>query len=243
MKQKLLQIAALSICLLTSCQRAPRAPDPISTLLETPFDADGKIHVLRATGKFVIRPNTSFCTYVPGINIDDLRAALKEMGQSDYVGGAIRTNGQLGERTSSECRRPKDDVVFIRGDWNFKRNGPRYKLMLAVWQGDPAKNGAIWIGGVERLSGHRPDANLDRLPIGDDMSIFRPSKEDRLQRAYMESSIHLDWSDLSRAFYKTRGWLPSPLPTSKHKGIGGPFPDLTIPQRYASSPAAVQRYD
>ncbi len=51
--------------------------------------------------------------------------------------------------------------MIIYGRKTDNRNGEPYKLVLAVWQNDPAKEGAVWVGGVERLKGEYPVTELN----------------------------------------------------------------------------------
>jgi hypothetical protein len=166
---------AASVLALAACGAGGRSseggdvaqvPEAVQQLLAAKSLADGPIH-LQSRGVFKIRPSTLFCEIdasvapeirkmgVPGLGIDGVRLAalIEGFGQTYYIDGSLR---QRSIRTK-QCPGNGSNIIY-QGHVQFNRASTPYKLILAVWQGDPAKGGAVWIGGVERLNGRRPDA-------------------------------------------------------------------------------------
>lgn len=165
-------------------------PDAVRDMMATDFPADGKIHA-QNRGTFNVQPTTYFCTFDPGFGVNGLQAALEEIGQSGYLDGGPRTNGIFGERVSRQCAPgASGNPIFIRGFDLPNREGEPYKLVLAVWQGNPTRGGAVWVGGIERGSGrYHPNA----FAVADDMG------SDSGERIW-HSSARLDVEALSREF-------------------------------------------
>jgi hypothetical protein len=146
--------------LIASPSGDPSFPPSIPPLIARPFAADGQIHV-QSTGKIVIRPDTVVCNAARGqgeghfgINSDELFAPLGQKKYGSKGSGRYGADRQYG-LSDPECL--TKGAVIINGVQSNNRDGAPYKLVLAVWQGDPAKGGAYWVGGVERLDRLRPD--------------------------------------------------------------------------------------
>ena len=60
--------------------------------------------------------------------------------------------------------------MLIRGAELANREGQPYKLVLAVWQDDPATGGAVWVGKIER-SNDSPRPEIGN-PFGTDPIPF-----------------------------------------------------------------------
>jgi hypothetical protein len=165
-------------------------PGDLERMITTDFAADGQVHVL-SVGKFVIKPETYFCTYRPGFGFDGarLRDALKALGQSDYLNGSPRTNGTFGPQGLSEgCS--DGTQIFIRVFQSVNRNGSPYKLVLSVYQG----TNAAWVAKVERLDGLRPGARSTwRTP---------PPSEEEKRLIRTKESIQFDIKEISDKFLK-----------------------------------------
>ena len=179
---------------LASCDSGePAIPPEVQRLTEADFPADGNIHVIRSSGRFRIRQDTEFCTFRPGYGLDGtgLAEALEKKGQSAYFDGRTRTNCATDDPDFLE-RLPAlhGTAVFIRVTQSDNRRGEPYKLVLTVWQGDPAKGGGLWAGGVERGT----DAYHPRtVVVGGDLG------HDSGERDW-SNSISLDATDLSESF-------------------------------------------
>jgi hypothetical protein len=155
-----------------------QVPAEVAQLITVDFPADGQVHV-QSQGRFSIKPTTLFCEMdasvspeirslgISGVGIDGVKLteALSALGQDYYLDGSPR------QRTvqSGQCS-GAGEAAFYRGYAQNNRTGQPYKLILAVWQGDPASGGAVWVGGVERLeAGPRAQISnpfgTDRLPF------------------------------------------------------------------------------
>jgi hypothetical protein len=173
-------------------------PDAVKTMMAAEFPADGQIHV-QSRGKIVIKPETPVCRHWKkdgdfGVGSAKLFLALR---QADA--GPDGSERQL-DAAEAGCRQSKSVVTFGRRFNN--RNGEPYKLVLAVWQGDPAKGGAVWVGRVERAVGIRPE-QMRKQPFRDGIpppSWVRNSQDRRYQ---IEKSQELDVKDLSLAFLQS----------------------------------------
>jgi hypothetical protein len=149
----------------------------IEVVPDSEIPTDGSIHVSKR-GEFDIQPTTQFCTFRPGSGFDGamLRDALKALGQSDYLDGSPRTNGDFGpDRPSADCSGV--NPVLIRVFQTENRNGKPYRLTLVIRQGD-----AFWQGIVERAGGQRPDIKeFPPLRVGVDkltsMSVISDSND------------------------------------------------------------------
>lgn len=122
----------------------PRAPSAIEQLMQANFPADGQVHLLKAQGRFVIEPKTEVCAITQGfmVNSQKLFGAIGQTWVSEAGGDRQRP------ATDPECK--KQQTVYIFSIKSDNRQGKPYKLVLAAWQGDPAKGGAVWVGGLER---------------------------------------------------------------------------------------------
>lgn len=138
-------------------------PAAIEQLMATEFPADGQIHVIRAVGRFDIRPETVFCSGRDGFVLDGSAVSelLRRLGQQDHLNGSNRSSGITNE--TPFCR--SGNPILVKGRQSNNRDGQPYKLVLAVWQGDTR-----WVAGVERVEGGpRPRIfnpyGTDPLPI------------------------------------------------------------------------------
>lgn len=145
-------------------------PNFLQKMLETRLPTDGSVQ-RNLVGKFKIEPDTWFCTFSPGFSVDKLGEALRAIGQDGYFNGSPRTNGIIGEQTSPDCAPGASrNPIYIRGVQVAQDDGKSYRVALAVWQGDPASGGALWVGAIERAAGGpRPAISnpfgTDRLPF------------------------------------------------------------------------------
>ena len=140
---------------LASCtdSSAP-VPASVQAVIDTEFPADGAFHV-RSWGRFEVRPETFVCHIRATVDPD------LEQGAPTFYGVGIDgvENGRLNEDLRG--RRCVDDGNNIISYWQLveNRTGAPYKIILAIWQGDPARGGAMWVARVERPDGKRPDVN------------------------------------------------------------------------------------
>jgi hypothetical protein len=175
-----------------SASSVPAVPPLIETMMAKDFPADGQIYV-ESRGAFVVNNDTMFCRHLNGLMVQPEAAnkLFKKLGQpATLKGGYPRVNGKVG--VDRECDLP--DQMFVKGEQTTNRQGKPYKLVLAVWQGDPSKGGAYWVGGVERLEGeHLP--NPDILHPIEPPANYKPDK-----RQLISGSISADISDLSEKF-------------------------------------------
>ncbi len=120
-------------------------PAAVQAMMAAEFPADGEIHV-QSRGKIVIEPETPTCYFENGFIVEP-QSLFDALGQVKSLStGASRLQPATRD---SQCEF-QADTVLIWGRESANRNGEPYKLVLAVWQGDPAKDGAVWVGGVER---------------------------------------------------------------------------------------------
>jgi hypothetical protein len=152
----------MSAAMLSGCG-GDKANDPVSvakaalpvavqTMVDAPFAADGEIH-LQARGVFVVKADTMFCRDPNGFGVDtdQLKQLFRRLEQPESLQGGsfFRGNCQM----SRDAKYATPNPIFVSGSQTPNRNGTPYKLVLAVWQGDVAKGGAVWVGAVERLEG------------------------------------------------------------------------------------------
>jgi hypothetical protein len=78
-----------------------------------------------------------------------------------------------------------NDGRYVVSYWQLVKNrdGRPYRLIHALWQGDPANGGIMWVGGLERPNGGRPDVQDSPPSSG---SEFRERR-----------SIELDVNDIT----------------------------------------------
>jgi hypothetical protein len=128
-------------------------PVAVQTMVDAPFAADGEIHV-QARGAFVVKADTAICAVRAEIDPSLKKGApgFYDPGLDGHEGGSL--NEPL--RNGTICA---DNGQNLVSHWKLlkNRNGTPYKLVLAVWQGDVAKGGAVWVGAVERLEGVLPE--------------------------------------------------------------------------------------
>ena len=127
-------------------------PAFVQRMVDADFPADGQIHV-QSRGKFVIDLKTGFCTFPNSFGVsteawNEIFLALKI--PSSTPEGVGRANGPVAGCNHTAL----PNTVKSRGLQLTNRNGQPYKLVLTVWQGDPAKGGAVWVGEVERTPQH-----------------------------------------------------------------------------------------
>jgi hypothetical protein len=159
-------------------------PAAVQKMINVPFAADGNIHS-QARGVFVVKPDTMFCRLPKTfpLNSDDLEQLFRKLGQDQSIGSYFRGNGKVDR--DPQCTRSS---IFLSGTSSKNRDGTPYKIVLAVWQGDVAKGGAVWVGVVERLSGFRTDVAVE---AGDESCDGRP---------HLCYSQRLDVEDISKKF-------------------------------------------
>lgn len=161
------------------------------------FPADGEIHLVHSVGAFQVEPDTQFCTFRPGYGIDGttLSDALNDRGQSTYWNGSPRTNCSTDNlKFFGRPAELKRNAVFMRVTHSENAIGQPYKLVLAVWQGDPAKGGAAWVGGVER----NPDTYLPCESCFAEIVHGEIRGTDQIEP--VRSSMNQDVDALGRAF-------------------------------------------
>lgn len=170
------------------------APPAIEQLMEADFPTDGQIHVQRR-GAFRITPKTVVCYFPDGFSVDS-QALFRALGQT-----SVSPGGSDRQIVMSDYCAGQPAHVAIKGVQLRNRNGRPYKLVLAVWQGDPTTGGAVWVGGVERLEGRYPEKPLLRGLEGEPLD---PAEE--LERQ-IRNSINFDTHGLSNDFvsYLTEG--------------------------------------
>jgi len=167
-------------------------PDSVQAMMAERFPADGEIHA-KSLGRITIKPDTPVCEIwlaLPeerranhfGVNSSDLFLPLGQSDNNDS--GSDRQQGANIE----QC--PDPDSVIILGLKSASSIGQPYKLVLAVWQGDPAKGGAAWVSGVVRIPGnlHSAAAKI-RSFEGERISVFEK----------LDRSVEGDVRDLSNA--------------------------------------------
>lgn len=186
---------ALCGCGEDKAEVAPKAaatemPTDLRQLIDQTFPADGEIHV-QSRGVFAVHPDTVFCKSRNGIGLGGelLRDALLELGQSDYLSGSPRGSRIIGE--NADCK--NTGTIFASGLQTFNRNGKPYKIVLTVWQNDGVKDGAYWIGKIERIQTVWKDDSIgtvgaDRAPEG------------QYERRVIERSVFNDSVALRRKF-------------------------------------------
>ncbi len=177
-------------------------PHAVQAAIDAPFPDDGQIHA-RSRGRFVVEPDTMFCRdpSKPGMDTSQLKQLFDKLAQPQNFrnGSYFRGNGKIG--LDEECA--SGEPVFHMSSQSPNRTGNPYKLVLAVWQGDPAKGGAYWVGGLERHDGVRPDQRgtqpfRDGLPPLTNLGKRQQDREDQLFQT--SQSQGLDVQDLSLKF-------------------------------------------
>lgn len=180
----------------TARHDAINVPAEVKRMIATEFPADGQVYD-QSNGRFSVKPETMFCEMDATVAPEIKALGFPGMGIDGIIlSEAIRSLGQVsGNRQQTirggHCPNNEANIVYW-GYAKLNRDGQLYKLMLAVWQGDPAKGGATWVGGVERLDGLRPDVVT---------GSFEPmiTQDELLKRRYAQS-ISSDIKDLSSKF-------------------------------------------
>jgi len=170
-----------------------QVPPAIHEMMEKTIPADGKFHLIYSKGDFEITPTTRFCTFRPGYGLDgrQLRDALQELRQSDYLHGTSRASCQLRNRVGAPgLDELEKGTIVIRMEKAPNRHGKPYKLVLAVWQRDLAADNAVWVGALERLNGLR------------DEYVAIAAEDPEKFEIYSKSSADRDASELSEIFLR-----------------------------------------
>jgi hypothetical protein len=207
-----LLIAAMAVAL-CGCDRNGRGthdrvagahvPPSVQALIDAEFPVDGQFRV-RSQGRLKVKPKTSVCRIRATID-----PGLKRAAPAFYGPGIEGVdNGYLNEDLNGQaCINDGDNIISY---WLLVKNRTNrpYKLIFSAWQGDPAQGGALWVGGVERSEGWRPDTKPEMV-MGEEDRV-RPTfpflEEDgnsakRLQqRNATRLSVVEDTRDISRAF-------------------------------------------
>jgi hypothetical protein len=133
-------------------------PDTVQAMMAEDFPADGEIHT-KSLGRITIEPDTPVCEIWKALP-EDRRANHFGVNSSDLfppLGQPTNRDGGSDRQVAANVVKcPASNSVVIHGLKLSNRNGKPYKLMLAVWQSDPAEGGAVWVGGVERIDGIHP---------------------------------------------------------------------------------------
>lgn len=172
-------------------------PPIIHKIMAETIPADGGIHLIYEKGSFEINPTTRFCTFRPGYGLDgrQLRDALQKLGQSEYLDGTSRASCQIrGGASGPGLDELEKGTVFIRMEKTPNRRGAPYKLVLAVWQGQPTAGGTVWIAGVERLNGLR------------DEYVAIVAEDPAKLEIYSKASTDRDAAELSELFHQGRSF-------------------------------------
>jgi hypothetical protein len=164
-------------------------PGAVQAIVNAPFAADGEIHV-QSRGTFALKAGAAICAV--GAEIDP---SLKKGAPGFYDPGLDgHEGGGLNEplRNGTICA---DNGQNLVSHWKLlkNRNGTPYKLVLAVWQGDVAKGGAVWVGGVERLEGKNPAVKVGHVGTP-------PYDEEGLAGHALRLSMSRDIQALSASF-------------------------------------------
>jgi len=143
---------------------AVAVPALVQQMMDARFPADGEIHV-QSKGKITITPDTPVCEMVLAVPPGDQAGyfGINSRPLFEPLGQSWGRRGGGGDRQISAaepaCHKPGSVIIYGRITDN--RHGDPYKLVLAVWQDDPVKEGAVWVGGVERLKGEYPVTSLN----------------------------------------------------------------------------------
>jgi len=184
----------LGFIFLAGCSKKPTVPDVVQNMMDTEIPADRQIHI-QNLGKVLIRQQTPTCYFSGGLLIDQVRFFIA-LGQGYSLNGAARLQPYDIEGRCSV----QSDTVFFQGVEFPNRQGVPYRLVLAVWQGDPAHGGGAWVGSIERADGVRDDRRGWR-PFRDGITLKPSWMIRRENRAYaIGESITADLEDLGKAF-------------------------------------------
>ena len=185
---------------------APEVPAAIQEMMAADFPADGEIHV-QSRGTFEIRPETKVCRAQRDVVSDFKDAAPSLLGPGLGEAGAAASSGlsgRLGEAMSdgTVCSPDRINVINTWG-LSLNRDGTPYRLVAAVWQGDPADGGAIWVGGLERR-GDLPDLPppVDDMPSGE-ITVSQQEIEDAEFVATVKWNLAKDANALTKKFSET----------------------------------------
>jgi hypothetical protein len=164
-------------------------PVAVQTMVDAPFAEDGEIHV-QARGAFVVKAEAAICAVRAEIDPSLKKGApgFYDPGLDGHEGGSL--NEPL--RNGTICA---DNGQNLVSHWKLlkNRNGTPYKLVLAVWQGDVAKGGAVWVGAVERLDGKNPTVKVGHVGMP-------PYDEEGLAGHALGLSVSRDIQALSESF-------------------------------------------
>jgi hypothetical protein len=162
---------------------AVEIPEIIKRSAETPFPADGKIHVIGTKGRINVKPETAVCYFPGGYSVDNDKL-FDALNQSNLFNG----RGRLRPAVKGRCEFTRD-VVLFRGERSVNHNGYS-KFVLSVWQKDVSTSEiAYWIAGIERTEGVNPRA-----------ADMKPDEYTSLEEVRRGGSAGYDQADLSDAF-------------------------------------------
>lgn len=155
-------VVATSAVILSGCdnpvvpQLVPVLPPRIFLEMKGSILDDGAVHVIRKEDQFKVTPNTLFCDAEidSGVKVSGWphgRFGIDGPPLSDMLQGLGQNRNRRGrqrQRTLSdeECGQEQSSIRYSGQILNNRSFRP-YKLVLAVWQGDPSGGGAVWIGG------------------------------------------------------------------------------------------------
>jgi hypothetical protein len=141
-------------------ERSMEIPVIVRDMIAADFPADGQMHVQKK-GNFRISGETMVCRAPREIDLTLEVAAPRLLGPGLSKAGAAVSSGlggELGEDMGDGivCDQRETNVITT---WVLSTNsdGTPYRIIAAVWQGDPSGGGAVWIGGIERSEGLIPD--------------------------------------------------------------------------------------
>ncbi len=128
---------------------------------------DGQPRVIERRGKFIIKPDTLFCSqegkihpslkatgpFYGSVDGVQLRAALKAIGQSDLIGGSKRAV----MLSAMHCPDNGENIVF-EGLKTLNATAAPYRLELSARQGPSTRTASAFVKVVvERADGMSPD--------------------------------------------------------------------------------------
>jgi hypothetical protein len=158
-------------------------PGVVQSAISAPSGGNEQVRV-QAAGRFLIDSTTIFCGWDD--QALDTSAIFRRLGQPAYLNGSPRD-----ARGESDARCSDKHNVRVRHLTTANQVGQPYKIVMALWQGDPSTDGAFWVGTVERIDGVRDDVEIRTNGASIDFS------NSRTRRAELtEMSIDSDNADL-----------------------------------------------
>lgn len=134
----------------TIAAEEPEIPEAVRTWMAADFPADGEVHV-QSIGQFEIKPETPVC-YLEGMSFISSPDLFGRLRQPWHSSGGDRQ--ELYAR-ATHCRNDPS-AVLIKNLRVINFEDESYKLVGAIWQGDAAHGGAMWVGMVGRSGGRYP---------------------------------------------------------------------------------------